>query len=165
MYQNISFIIAIVLLVPGIFMAFVPMLPALSYMFVVALLFTIVLPLISTGLRILSPAELLILFGITLFSILIDHLSGILGAKFGGAHTKSLFWGFCGGMLGTFVMPVIGSFVGLFLAVLFSELYYKKDGDKAVKSAGSALIGSVGGVIINVVLAVLFLISFFFFVV
>lgn len=162
MYQNIAVITAIALLVPGVLMAFVPMLPALTYMFVVALIFGIV-----SGFSSLAASELMILLGVALVSILIDHLSGILGAKLGGAHVKSLLWGLFGGILGTLMMPVIGSFIGLFLGVLISELYYRKHSmevrEDALKAAGSALLGSVAGVMVNVVLAIVFIILFFSF--
>jgi hypothetical protein len=159
MYQNIAFVVALILIIPGIIMAFIPMLPALSYMFVVALIFAIASSFVS-----LSVENLFILLGITLLSIIVDHLSGVLGAKIGGAHVKSLLWGLFGGIIGTFAMPVVGSFLGLFLGVLLSELYYKKNSDKALKAAGSALIGSVFGVVVNVILAIIFSGLFFLFV-
>lgn len=136
-------------------MALVPMLPALSYMFVVALAYAI-----YDGFAALSVKELLVLFGITLVSIIIDHTSGLLGAKYGGAHTKSLLWGIAGSIVGTFFAPAIGTFIGLFLGVLIAELYYKKTGDRAIKAAGSALLGSLAGVAANVVLAIAFIAAF-----
>jgi uncharacterized protein len=159
MIETLAFTVSIVLLVPGIFMALVPMLPALSYMFVVALVFAI-----YDKFTALSVTELLILLGITLLSIIIDHTSGLLGAKYGGAHTKSLLWGIAGSIVGTFLAPAFGTFIGLFAGVLIAELYYKKSGEKAVKAAGSALLGSVVGVISNVVLAIVFIAVFAVFV-
>ncbi len=140
-------------------MALVPMLPALSYMFVIALVFAL-----YDGFTTLSINELLILLGITLLSIIIDHTSGLLGAKYGGAHTKSLLWGILGSVVGTFLAPALGTFIGLFAGVLVAELYYKKSSDKAVKAAGSALIGSIVGVICNVVLAIGFIAMFLVFI-
>ncbi len=159
MIETIAFATSIVLLIPGVFMAFVPMLPALSYMFVIALVFAI-----YDGFVRLSVNELLILLGITFLSVIIDHTSGLLGAKYGGAHTKSLLWGIVGSIIGTFLAPALGTFIGLFAGVLIAELYYKKSSDKAVKAAGSALIGSIVGVVSNVVLALVFIAMFVIFV-
>jgi hypothetical protein len=159
MIETVAFAISIVLLIPGVFMAFVPMLPALSYMFVIALVFAI-----YDGFVGLSVNELLILLGVTFLSVIIDHTSGLLGAKYGGAHTKSLLWGIVGSVMGTFLVPALGTFIGLFAGVLIAELYYKKSSDKAVRAAGSALIGSIVGVISNVVLAVAFIAMFVIFV-
>lgn len=156
----IALIIALILVVPGVFMAFVPMLPALSYMFVVSLAFAL-----FDHFTRLTGTELLMLLGVTLLSIIVDHTAGLVGAKYGGAHTKSLFWGFGGAILGTFVFPVFGSFAGLFVGVLVAELYYKKPEKKAFKAAGSALLGSVTGVIVNVMLSIVFASLFAFFII
>ncbi len=138
-------------------MAFVPMLPALSYMFVIALVYAL-----YTGFAMITGTEILILLGIVLASIVIDHGAGVLGAKYGGAHTKSLLWGLLGAFVGTFVLPPFGTFIGLFLAVLGAELYYKKPSDKAFRAAGGALVGSALGVIVNICLAIIFVGLFIF---
>lgn len=158
MADTIALIVAGVLIAPGIAMACVPMLPALSYMFVVALVFGI-----YTKFTALSGNELLILLALVITSILIDHLAGVLGAKYGGAHTKSLVWGIVCAFIGTFIIPALGSFIGLFIGVLAAELYYKKPNDKALKAAGGALVGSLVGVIVNVVLAATFMGLFLYF--
>ncbi len=160
MSEKISFILALLLIVPGIGMALIPMLPALSYMFVIALAYAA-----FGGFEVITGQELLILLSIVVVSILIDHTSGILGAKYGGAHTKSLLWGIGGAILGTVLFPPLGSFIGLFAAVLASEMYYRKPTDKALKAAGSALLGTAVGVGVNIVLAIAFAVTFFFFVV
>jgi len=163
MVHTIALIAAIALLIPGIFMSFVPMLPALSYMFVMALAFGI-----FDRFAALSVGETLGLLCIALVSIAVDHTAGLLGAKYGGAHSKSLLWGILGAFIGLFTLPAFGSFVGLFLGVLFAELYYREHHPdkhkKAVKAAGSALVGSAVGVAVNVVLSVIFFGLFLFFV-
>jgi uncharacterized protein len=158
MASTVALIIASILIAPGILMAFVPMLPALSYMFVMALVFAI-----YNGFTTLTVTETLILLGIVLVSIVIDHGAGILGAKYGGAHTKSLLWGMLGAFIGTLLFPPLGSFAGLFIGVLFAELYYKRSQDKALKAAGSALLGSAVGVGVNIALAITFLSLFIYF--
>ncbi|MEN9621875.1 MAG: hypothetical protein RLZZ67_309 [Candidatus Parcubacteria bacterium] len=158
MASTVALILASILIVPGVLMAFVPMLPALSYMFVIALVFAI-----YGGFAVLTVNEILILLGIVFVSIIIDHSSGVLGAKYGGAHTKSLLWGMLCAFIGTLLLPPLGSFVGLFLGVLLAELYYKKSRDKALKAAGSALLGSAVGVGVNIVLAITFLGIFIYF--
>lgn len=135
------------------------MLPVLTYMFVVALIFAIV-----DGFAALSTAELLILLAIGIVSIIIDHTSGIIGAKYGGAHTKSLLWGIAGMIVGTLLLPPLGSFIGLFVGVFFGEIHYKKSDDKALKAAGGALLGTLTGVIVNIFLSLCFIGAFVFFV-
>jgi uncharacterized protein len=158
MAHTIALTIAALLIAPGIGMALVPMLPALSYMFVVALIFGF-----YDGFERLTRNEIFILLGIVFVSIAIDHTSGLLGAKYGGAHTKSLFWGMLGGFVGTFFLPPFGTFIGLFLGVLIAEIYYKKTRDQAIKAAGSALVGTAVGVGVNVLLALFFTGLFIYF--
>ena len=158
MAHTIALIAATALIIPGIFMAFVPMLPALSYMFVVALLYGIV-----DGFTHISAHEIWILLALAVISIVIDHTSGILGAKYGGAHTKSLLWGMLCALIGTFLLPPLGTFIGLFVGVFGAELYYKKTRDQAFKAAGSALLGSALGVGVNIILAIGFTGLFMYF--
>lgn len=136
-------------------MAFVPMLPALSYMFVVALAYAL-----YDRFATLTVGQLAILLCVTLASIAVDHTSGLLGAKYGGAHTKSVLWGMVGAFAGLFLLPAFGSFIGLFAGVLISELYLKKHRHAALKAASGALIGSAVGVAVNILLAILFLALF-----
>lgn len=138
-------------------MAFVPLLPALSYMFVVALAFGIYDHFVH-----LTGWNILVLLCITLASIAVDHTAGLFGAKYGGAHTKSLGWGIVGAFVGLFIFPAFGSFIGLFLGVLGAELLYRSHHVKALKAAGGALLGSFVGVVINIFLAFLFLGLFVF---
>lgn len=154
--HSIELIIALALLVPGFFMAFVPMLPALSYMFVVSLVFAL-----YDGFTALTGKGLMLLLCITALSVVVDHTSGLLGAKYGGAHTKSLLWGMLGAFLGIFIFPGPGSLIGLFVGVLAAELYYGKHHEKAIRAASGALIGSVVGVAVNVVLSLAFIATFF----
>ncbi len=155
MQTAIPLVLASLLLLPGIAMAFVPMLPALSYMFVVALAFAL-----FDRFHALTVGQLLALLAVTLASIVVDHTSGLLGAKYGGAHTKSVLWGMVGAFVGLFVLPAFGSFIGLFLGVLVSELYQRKHHKAAFKAAGGALIGSAVGVVVNVILSVVFFVLF-----
>lgn len=157
MVHTIEYAVAIVLLVPAIFMALVPMLPSLAYMFVIALVFAF-----ANGFSALTGKDLAILGAFVAVSFVVDNVSGVLGAKYGGAHTKSLLWGILGGIIGTFAMPAFGSLVGLFAAVFVAEIYYQKTGKAAMKAASGALIGAAAGIATNVALALGFLATFIF---
>jgi uncharacterized protein YqgC (DUF456 family) len=151
MMHAVLYVVTTVLLACGVFMAFVPMLPALSYMFVVALAYGLI-----GGFTGISGGHVVALLCITVVSIINDQTAGLLGAKYGGAHARSMLWGLLGAFVGLFTLPAFGSFIGLFLGVLISELYYKKHHQKALKAAGSALLGSAIGMGINIVLSMLF---------
>ncbi len=148
-------ILASVFIAVGIPLALIPMVPALAYMFVVALLFGL-----YDGFTALTLGNLGILAGFIVVSFIVDNLAGVLGAKYGGAHARSLLWGILGGLLGTFVLPLFGSLVGLFVSVLVAELYYRKTNSQAFMAASGALLGAAVGIAINVLLGIGFLVTF-----
>ncbi|HEU5114677.1 MAG TPA: DUF456 domain-containing protein [Candidatus Paceibacterota bacterium] len=158
MPHTLAYGIALALILPGAFMAFIPFLPAVPYMFVVTLAFGL-----YERFATLSGGEIAILLVITILSVVVDHLAGMLGAKLGGAHTKSLLWGMAGMLVGMFIIPALGSFLGLALGVLISELYYKKEHVAAVKATAGAVLGRIAGIAANVFLAFVFAGLFAFF--
>src|SRR3989344_858618 len=130
----------------GVLMVFVPMLPALFYMFVMAGIFSAV-----TGFAIITPWQLLILAGIFLLGFVNDLLSGILGAKWSGASRQSMIYGFIGLIIGVLVLPPFGGIIGLFAGVLVAELVIGKTKEKAIKAATGSVIGAIAGMIINLI--------------
>jgi hypothetical protein len=108
----------------------------------------------------LSFIETGILIGVTLLSVIVDHLAGILGAKYSGAHGKSLLWGLGGSVVGTFIAPLFGSLAGLFIGVAIGEFRVGRTKEKAITSASGALMGSLAGIVVNVSLAVVFIALF-----
>ena len=146
------------LLLPGLLMAFVPMLPAFWYLLAVSAVFGI-----ADGFTHLTLQNLGTLAAVLLLSIAVDWSAGLLGAKFGGAAWKSLLFGMAGSLIGFFIFPPLGVFPGLFVGVLAGELFRKKDGGLALRAAAGALIGSVAGVALNTILALAFLILFLIF--
>ena len=131
-----------------------PALPGLPLMFLVALGFGVV-----DGFHHLSPREVIILAVIALISVLVDHLSGVLGARWGGASGKATLAGFLGMIVGLMVLPPLGGFVGMFLAIAYVEA---RSGtlQKALKAATGSLMGSLAGIAVNVVLGLAFVVTF-----
>lgn len=155
MPQSVLVAIATLLMLPGLAGVILPILPGLIYMLVVAAIFGVV-----DGFQHLQPAELGWLGLITLVSFAIDYLAGIAGARIGGANRRSLLAGTVGLVIGTFALPPLGGFIGLFVGILASELQQHGNRTKAAKAATSGLIGTAAGIAINFVLAILFLVLF-----
>lgn len=139
-------------------MVFVPLFPAFWYLIAVALVFGIV-----DGFIHLTLSNFLILMGLFLTSIIVDWSAGLLGAKFGGAAWKSLFYGAIGGGVGFLMFPPLGAFAGLFIGVLVGELVRTREAEHALRAAGGALIGSLSGMAINATLVLIFVALFFVF--
>lgn len=154
------FILAILLLVPGLIMAIVPGLPGLLYMLVIALVFGLI-----DQFTHMTLGNFGILALITAVAMLLDLFSGIIGAKWGGAHWTSIIYGLAGLIIGSVVIPVpiVGSLAGMFLGVLFSEWYRTANIKKAHKAAVGSFAGSLVGMVGNGVAAVAFLTLFIVF--
>ncbi|MEK7644940.1 MAG: DUF456 domain-containing protein [Patescibacteria group bacterium] len=155
----------ILLAVAAIFMALgipavlVPFLPAISYMFLIALLFAI-----SDRFVHITWENLAVLGGILIVSFFIDYFAGILGARYGGADRRSILFGFLGLIVGLIAFPPLGGIVGLFVGIFAGEVVARKSNAAALKAATAGLIGSATGALVNCSLAVLMFGLFLYFV-
>ena len=151
-------IICAILMLPGIAGVIIPAVPGIPYMFIVALVYSIL-----TKFSTIDSTEIIVLAIITVASLVVDYSTGLLGAKYGGAGKKSLFWGLSGSIIGTIIFPPLGGIAGLFIAILLAEILAKNDHKKALKAASGGLLGSLAGIIINICLAITYLVCFLFF--
>lgn len=148
-------VITLVFLCLCIFGAFLPMMPGIPLMFITTLVYAFVSDFTN-----MDPWHLWIFGGITIAALFIDWTAGLLGAKFGGAARKSLLAGFLGMIVGFVLFPPFGIIIGLFLGILIAEIARHRTGEQALKSAASSLIATAGGVVVNVVLAFAYVITF-----
>lgn len=151
-------VIFTLLIIPGLVGIILPILPGLPYMFVVALVYGLV-----TGFVSLTLTELGILGLIMVGSIMISYLSGFLGAAIGGASKNALIGGTIGLLIGLLAFPPWGIFIGLYLGVLVAQYMESDNHRRALKAANSSLIGSLSGIMINLVLAIVFIFLFVIF--
>lgn len=157
MSHIILVIVAALLMLPGVVLVFTP-LPSLLYMLLVALGFGFV-----DGFAHLSGGELGILAILFIASIIIDQLSGILGARYSGASAKSMLAGLVGGIIGTIILPPLGGMLGLFVAVALIEYKNHQDHARALKAATGSFLGSLAGKLINAGVALVFVVLFVIF--
>ena len=138
----------------------IPALPVVPAQFLIILLFTIL-----SSFSYVSGGQMIVFGVIAILSLLVDYGSGVLGARFGGAHRQSILAGVLGGIFGTIFFPPFGAMLGIPLFVFISESSLKKNRLQSVKSAGYSLLGAIGGIFLNGFLAfttaVLFLIFVF----
>lgn len=145
---------AALLMIPGLVGLFIPILPGIPFMLLVAITYGAI-----TSFTSLSGSEIGILAIIALASVAVDYLGGVLGAKFSGASAKALGAGFLGMIVGLFLLPPFGGLLGLFGGVLIAELRIKNR-HEALRAATGSLIGSLAGITINLLLAFVFIILF-----
>lgn len=158
MSYSVYLVITVALMLPALGFAFVPLMPALPYLFFVSLIFGF-----FDNFSHLTASNLIILGASVVFSLLIDYFSGIIGAKYGGASRRALLGGLVGVIIGLVLLPPIGGLIGLFLGVLFVELYDNRQRITAFRAATGALLGSLAGTAVNVFLALTFIVLFIIF--
>ncbi len=157
MTHFIFVVVATLAMLPGIPLVFTP-LPATLYMLLVALGFGF-----ADGFLHLTSGELWILVGMFLLTIVIDQLSGIMGARYGGASAKSMLAGITGMLLGTFLLPPLGGMIGLFAGVALVEYLNHKNHVRALKAATGSFLGMLAGKLINAGVSLIFVILFIIF--
>lgn len=151
-------ILALVLMAPGLLGLIIPVIPAIPYLFVITVIFGFI-----DKFTYLSGRELAVLGILTLLSLLVDHLSGILGAKFGGATRKAMLFGFIGALAGTFILPPFGGMPGLFFGILVGELSQYRTHRDALRAATGGVLGSLAGMTLNIAVAILYITLFIIF--
>ena len=157
MTHTIWLIAAVLLLLSGIALSFVPGIPGILYMLAIAGVYGY-----FDGLAHLSGLDLGILALLAAVTLLVDFFSGILGAKWGGAHWSSIIWGTVGLIAGSMFIPIplLGSVIGMVLGVLASELYRTKDMRFAQKAAVGSFVGWLAGTGFKAVASVAFIVLF-----
>lgn len=148
-------IIVSVLLFLCVIMTCIPTMPGIPLMFV----FTLVYGTID-GFATMQPWFLVVFGAITLVSMAVDFFSGAIGAKFGGATRKSLLAGMICLFIGLILFPPFGAFIGLFLGIFVAEIVQLRHHIKALKAAAYSLVAAVVGLLVNVVLAVAYFVTF-----
>lgn len=144
-------------MLPGLAGIFLPF-PGLLYMLAISIVFGFM-----DKFEHIQYWEIGVLLAITLVGIIVSYLSGILGAKYGGAAQKSLFLGIIGMIIGTVLLPPFGGLIGVFIGILASEILLRNDQRKALRAATGGLVGSIAGMFMDLVLSVTFLFIFVIF--
>lgn len=156
MIAVILFILVIILLLVGLIGVIFPVLPGIPFMFMVALVFAAL-----DHFHRLTVTNIVVLAVVALISILIDHLAGFWGAKFFGASKKGAYGGLLGSLVGLFFFPPFGMFIGLALGVYLAEKLLNGSSDNhSAKAASGAVLSALAGMLINLGLAIFFLIYF-----
>jgi len=151
-------IIFSILLLPGLIGAIIPFFPSVPWMFVVALIFSII-----DRFEHIHWWGLLILGLLAIISLISDNLSGLVGAKGTGASKWGLIGGLVGGLVGLLFFPPFGAIIGMIIGVIVLEIIYSKNNKKAFRSASGVIIGNLANIIINLILCILFIVLFILF--
>lgn len=144
-------VISVIIMIVGLLGVLVPFLPGLPLAFSGVFLLALI-----TDFNLISPWILVILGVLALLSVLVDYLSGIIGARWG----KASVWGTVGAITGLIAGIVtfgpIGLILGPAVGVLVFEFVAKRDKEHALRAAKSTLASSLLGIAVNAILAIIF---------
>ena len=137
--EIIGFIIAEGFMVIGAVGSMLPAIPSTPVVFLAALGHKIYF-----GDNSLSYLILAILGAITLFSLVMDYIASLVGARKLGATWRGVAGALIGGILGLFLGPW-GILIGPFIGALTFEMMGGRQFEEASKAGFGALLGIVAG--------------------
>lgn len=92
-------------------------------------------------------SKFLIIMGIiALVLVVIDYIVPAVGAKKYGASRMGLIGSIIGMIMGFFIFPPFGIFIGAFLGAIIGELISGKGGEAAIKIGIGTFVGTLAGI-------------------
>jgi uncharacterized protein YqgC (DUF456 family) len=89
----------------------------------------------------IDAATLIVITMVSLVAGLADLWLPLLGARVTGSSRRALVLGVVGGIVGTFLLPLIGTVIGYALGVLLGEFQKYGDWNRAVRAGLGGLAG------------------------
>lgn len=154
MTATIAFILAVVLMLVGVAGTLMPALPGLPLIWLTMLGYGAV-----EGFQEMDAQFLTITLVVVAISFISEHYAKAWGARRFGAGRAGAWGAVIGSIVGLFFMP-IGLVLGPFLGALLAELMAGRPASEAVRAGWGGLIGVLGSVVVNVVLALSLTVAF-----
>lgn len=154
MTETIAFLLAVVLMLVGVAGTLMPALPGLPLIWLTMLGYGAV-----EGFKEMDAQFLTITLVVVALSFFSEHYAKAWGARRFGAGRAGAWGAVIGSIVGLFFMP-IGLVLGPFLGALLAELMAGRTASEAVRAGWGGLIGVLGSVVVNVVLALSLTVAF-----
>lgn len=131
--QSIIFGLAVVFLLIGLVGVLVPLLPGTLLLWLTVAVYAAVERL--NGFAAIDPVTFAAITLIALVTGLSDIWLPMLGARVTGSSWRSLVYGAVGAIIGTFIVPLLGSIIGYVVGLLVGEYRRYGDWDRALRGA------------------------------
>lgn len=155
----IALVVALVVMLIGCIGSFLPLVPGTPIVLVAAIAHKLVMNPRSAGWFALT-----ILVGLTIFSLVLDYLASMYGAKRLGATRKGMVGAFVGLIIGLF-FNLPGILLGPFIGAGLFEMMGGRTWKPAMKAGAGATLGmfagAVGKLVCCVIMAIVFTLSVF----
>jgi uncharacterized protein YqgC (DUF456 family) len=152
--QIIGLSLALLLMLAGLIGSLLPVLPGTPLMLVAAIGHRLYF-----GETSISNFVLIMLVVLTLISVLLDFLAGMLGARRFGATWRGMTGAVIGGIIGLFFsLPgiILGPFLGAMLFEMLGDKEFKKAAHAGLGAMVGLLLGVIGKFSIGVIMIILF---------
>ncbi len=150
----VGFGIAILFMIIGLIGVIIPVLPGTILIWLVVVVYAL-----FAGVDSMGWSAFIILNLMGLFTGTAVLWLPFLGAKTTGASKRSMMLGAVGLIIGTIIMPLIGTVVGYGLGILLGEYHKQQDWNKAIHAAlggvagwGIATIMQFGGGVVMIII-------------
>jgi len=142
----IIFFIAYVVAIAGIFLPFLPGVP-------IAAVGTLLAAWLSKF-QIIKPYQLAIVIGLTVLSIVLDYLAGVIGAKYFGAQKAGIIGSIVGSLIGLIFFPPFGFLIAALAGAVIAELITGRDIEEAITAGFGVLVGTLGGIVAQIFIVI-----------
>lgn len=143
----IALVVALVVMLVGLAGTFLPALPGIPLIWLAMLGYGV-----YEGFREMTPAFLVVTFLVVAATQVAEHYARAWGARRFGAGRAGAWGAVIGSIVGLFFMP-LGLLLGPFLGAALFELFAGRSGGEAVRAGFGGLVGVLGSVVVNVVVA------------
>lgn len=147
-------IILFIFLIIGLIGTILPFIPGTGLMFLAVLVYGFL-----DNWTVFSPWFVFGVGLLTLLSVLLDYISGVIGARKFGATKNGIWGGLLGSMVGIIFGGPLGLIWGVIFGVILGEMISGKDFRTALKTSLGTIVGMAGGVIAQFIIAFIILIG------
>lgn len=152
--QVIAFIIALMVMLVGVIGTFLPTMPGLPVIWLAMLGYGL-----FEGFREMTPTFLVVTLLVVAATQVAEHYARAWGAQRFGAGRAGAWGAVVGSIVGLFFMP-LGLVLGPFLGAMLFELVAGRPGQEALRAGVGGLVGMLGSVVVNVIVALSLTIAF-----
>jgi uncharacterized protein len=134
--ESVALILIIISLIVGLIGTLIPLLPGTLLMWLAILFYGLLY-----GFEVLTWGGFALISLIALVTGTADLWLTVIGAQKGGASHRSQLFGLLGAIIGTFIIPLLGTIIGYAAGILLAEYQKRQDWDQAVRASLGGLAG------------------------
>lgn len=134
--EAFSFGVAVVFILLGIVGIIIPILPGTILVWITVLVYAW-----ATDFAILGPWPFVLITAVALVTGSANIWLPMLGAQKTGAAKRAIFLGFIGAIIGTAILPLVGTVIGYGLGIIVGELIKHRDPRLALKASLGGMAG------------------------